>query len=115
MVRNSLTWYSRLPCRRCNSRTYGISLRSWRRSIRYPALAKQCVVRNSRRIRRTKRLTTIVAAAACVLKSAGSQYAEQVQALRAMTPQEILETVTCRIVGGTTHKPTSAAKKAEAL
>lgn len=45
----------------------------------------------------------------------GSQYAEGVALWKNMTPQEIRKNVQCSIEGGSTLKPTSAAKKAEAL
>jgi hypothetical protein len=45
----------------------------------------------------------------------GSQYQEGVSMWRNMTPEEIRKTVQCSIEGGSTLKPTSAAKKAEAL
>jgi hypothetical protein len=45
----------------------------------------------------------------------GSQYAEVIQQWRNMTPSEIRTNVVCDVEGGSTQKPTSAAKKAEAL
>jgi hypothetical protein len=46
---------------------------------------------------------------------AGSQFAPQLSQLRPMMPGEIRNTIKMRIAGGSTQKPTSAAKKAEAL
>lgn len=45
----------------------------------------------------------------------GSQYAEAIAQWRNMTPDEIRKQVICNVEGGSTQKPTSAAKKAEAL
>lgn len=45
----------------------------------------------------------------------GPEYAPLAQQMSAMTPEAIRSTVLCNIEGGSTQKPTSAAKKAEAL
>lgn len=45
----------------------------------------------------------------------GPQFEEMVQQFSNMEPQEIRRTILCEIEGGSTQKPTSAAKKAEAL
>jgi hypothetical protein len=45
----------------------------------------------------------------------GSQYGDAVNLWRNMQPEEIRKLVMCQIEGGSTVKPTSAAKKAEAL
>jgi hypothetical protein len=45
----------------------------------------------------------------------GTQYQEGISLWRNMTPDEIRKLVQCSIEGGSTLKPTSAAKKAEAL
>jgi len=48
-------------------------------------------------------------------KIAGPQYAQNFAGLRNMGPDEIRDTFNIRIAGGSTQKPTSSAKKAEAL
>jgi hypothetical protein len=50
-----------------------------------------------------------------VLQLVGSQYADVVQSWRNMEAKEIRNIVMCTVEGGSTQKPTSAAKKAEAL
>jgi hypothetical protein len=50
-----------------------------------------------------------------VARLIGSQYGPVVQQWRNMTPDEIRTLVVCDVEGGSTQKPTSAAKKAEAL
>lgn len=52
---------------------------------------------------------------ATVAQLVGPQYAQEVSAWQNMTPEEIRTLVVCRVEGGSTVKPTSAAKKAEAL
>lgn len=50
-----------------------------------------------------------------VVDLVGTQYAEAAQNWRAYQPKEIRKLLICTIEGGSTQKPTSAAKKAEAL
>jgi len=50
-----------------------------------------------------------------VARLVGSQYADVIQQWRNMTPDEIRTLIVCDVEGGSTQKPTSAAKKAEAL
>ena len=50
-----------------------------------------------------------------VVNLVGTQYAEAAAEWRQLQPREIRELLVCTVEGGSTQKPTSAAKKAEAL